>query len=109
MRWGCLAMAAGALVLCLAGCVGWNETGIWRAERRVRRIFRPGMTALETWDAAVEHGMDWYPPRGDQTAVVCTGEVQKLYIGTASLVVFLHLDEEGRVREVTTKVNTAYL
>ena len=108
MKFGCL--AAGALFLLLVGgCVGWNETGIRRAERRVRRIARPGMTEREVAAAMERAGIDYSPRLPEGAAYGCIGDAQCIYIGTASLHFSVWYDAESKVRDVTFTVTTSCL
>ena len=100
--------AFSALVLLdlLGGCIGWNETGIWRAERRVNRLVRPGMTRAEAevgLRAAGATPWDYDPVERAFGGTI--SDVQSLYIGTADLHAVVFFDAEGRVVRVTTKVD----
>lgn len=93
----------------LAGCVAWNQTGTWRAEHRAHRLFRPGMTADDVRDVARRERVDYYPPDEDEFAVARFHDVQTAIVGTANVVIFVHFDEAGRVREVRTRVDWIWL
>lgn len=98
------------LLLLLGGCVAWNETGITRAERRVRRIARPGMEGDAAMAALRDAGIEVY--ESTRTAKGFCGmfpDVQNIYIGTATLHFTVWTDGDGRVLEVTTTVTTSCL
>jgi hypothetical protein len=105
----CFFRSALCLVLGLGGCIGWNETGLWRAERRVRRSVQPGMTELEVEAAMERADIDYDQTRTGDAGHGCLGDVQCIYIGTASLHFTVLFDGESKVRDVSFSVTTSCL